>query len=265
MARDAPPHVVDVVDLEHLRHTGDVAVAGHAGVGPHRLDVTHVRKVCVPGQGMDTLPFDGLSGGVGITQLGDLGPRSVVGSSDHQVASHASLHAGDAGLLRGLNRKVTVLALDLELPGVDVVPEEHRLARSGKFGRVAGGERRRRERVAQCRALGKNRRATAESHQGTEDHYRKHTHDHSQLTHCRSPSMSVSGPAGVPHRAHTQPGGKSNVNLIVVGGPGHRTPQLRAKYSDSGPLHKVSDGVRFFRSCPSSWPSGGPPGLVSPP
>src|SRR5919106_2532871 len=87
-----------------------------------------VREVRVAREEVDSDPFHRLLLGPGLPQLPDLGPAAAVAAGDDEVAAHAGLHAGNPGLGRDVNRVVAVLTLHLELAGVDVVPEEDRLA-----------------------------------------------------------------------------------------------------------------------------------------
>ena len=53
------------------------------------------------------------------------------------MAPEAGLHRGNAGLTRDRDRRMTVEARNPVLPGVDVVPEEDRLAGTIQVSRVA--------------------------------------------------------------------------------------------------------------------------------
>src|SRR4026209_2436921 len=91
MATDAEAHVVHVVHLEDLGHARDVAVTGLAGVGPHRLDVAHMREVGETSERVDPNPLElGLARVCAVapelTQLLDLGAVGAVGPADPRVA-----------------------------------------------------------------------------------------------------------------------------------------------------------------------------------
>src|SRR5215210_6628967 len=185
VARDAEAHIVDVVHLEHLGHAAHVAVAGGAGVGAESLDVPLVREVGVPRDEVHASPLDRLLVRPGLANLLDLRLGRAIAATDHEVASHAGLHRRNAGLGRDRHRVVAVLALHLELAGVDVVAEEDRLAwtleRSGVGdygGRKGVGDRLRLLRLAGrateheqgCERGG----ADAANHESHRTHYRSH-------------------------------------------------------------------------------------------
>jgi hypothetical protein len=80
MTIDAPPHVVDVVDLEDLGHARDIAMAAAARIRPHRLDMQHVGETGVACERMHPHPFNRFLFVVSVPHLLDLG--SIPGSDD---------------------------------------------------------------------------------------------------------------------------------------------------------------------------------------
>src|SRR5919112_4133622 len=153
VAGDAEAHPVHVVDLEDLGHPLHLTVAGAAGVGSQRLDVSLVREMRVPWEVVDPHPFDRLLLGPGLPHLLDLRLVGAVPAADHQMTSHAGLHRRDAGLGGDLDRVMAVLALDLVLPGVNVVTEEDRLAGTLEAAAVRGGDDRSPGAVGSCSSL----------------------------------------------------------------------------------------------------------------
>src|SRR5438874_2128028 len=63
--------------------------------------------------------------------------RATRPAPDELMAPEAGLHRGNAGLTRDRDRRMTVEARNPVLPGVDVVPEEDRLAGTIQVSRVA--------------------------------------------------------------------------------------------------------------------------------
>ncbi len=120
-----------------------VAVTGGAGVGAQRLDVALMGEVRVPGEEVDPDPFDRLLLGPGLPELLDLGLAGCCRCRRSPGGSPCRSARGNARLGRDRHRVVAVLALDLELAGVDVVPEEDRLARALERAGVADDRRRR--------------------------------------------------------------------------------------------------------------------------
>jgi hypothetical protein len=141
MARDAKPHPINLVHLEDLRHTLHVTVAGGAGIGAHGIDMTLMGEVGVTGEVMYPHPFDRFLLAPGLTQLSDFRLVRAVAPTNHQVASHAGLHRRDAGLGRDCHRVVAILALDLVLAGVNVVPEENGLPRTWEVSGIGDDHR----------------------------------------------------------------------------------------------------------------------------
>src|SRR6185312_5534294 len=137
---NAKAHVVYVVDLVYLGHADNVAMAGLTRIRSHHLDMAHVGEVHVPGNEVHPQPLDGLLLRPGVAQLLDLDLVAAIGSGNDGVATHARLYGWNSRLGRDRDRVVAVLALDLQLAGVDVVPEEDGLARTPQRRRVAGGE-----------------------------------------------------------------------------------------------------------------------------
>src|SRR5690349_6204069 len=147
MAGNTKPHPIHVVHFEDLRHPLHFAVTSAAGVRSQGFDVPLVGKVGVSGQVVNADPFDRLLLGPGLADLLDLRLMRAVPTTDHQMAPHAGLDRGDPRLGGDCHRVMAVLALDLVLPGMDVVTKEDRLARASKASRIGGRESRCKGRV----------------------------------------------------------------------------------------------------------------------
>ena len=117
-------------------------MTGAARVWPQRLDVTLMREMRVPREIMDSDPLDRFLVGPRLANLLDFRLMGTVTPTDDEVASHAGLQRGDPGLGRYRDRVVAVLALNLVLPGVNIVAKEDRLARASQTRGVGGLEER---------------------------------------------------------------------------------------------------------------------------
>src|SRR4026208_2111359 len=103
---NAKAHVVYVVDLVHLGHAGNVAMAGVTGIRSHHLDMAHVGGVHMPGQEVPRPPLDWLLLRPGVAQLLDLDLVAAIGSGNDGVATHARLHGWNSRLGRDRQRGV---------------------------------------------------------------------------------------------------------------------------------------------------------------
>src|SRR5215218_5731249 len=195
MASNTKAHPIHVVHPEDLRHPLHFAMAGAAGVGPERFDVPLVRKVCVAGQVMDADPLDGLLLGPGLAHLLDLRLVRAVPAPDHQMAAHARLERGNPRFRRNRDGVVAVLALDLVLPGMNVVTKEDRLAGAVQTSCIAGGESRCEGRIGFGRSLLGAGTGTAEREESSQASGCNATDDESQLTHHHLTAEEDLGPA----------------------------------------------------------------------
>jgi hypothetical protein len=71
VARDAEPHLINLIHLEDLRHALHITMARGTCIGTHRFYVPLVRKVSVPGEIMHPHPLDRLLLGPCLPQLSD--------------------------------------------------------------------------------------------------------------------------------------------------------------------------------------------------
>src|SRR6266480_809729 len=145
VAVDAPSHV-EGRRLVDLLHRLDLPVAGltrHASV-----DVSHVRKVNVLGQLVDSYPRHRLLLVPESGELLDLRLVAFGGSSDDGVTAHASPDGRQPGIERFVGGEVAIEAVHLQRVDVNRVAKRDRLDRAVPFRgrstavcREHGGER----------------------------------------------------------------------------------------------------------------------------
>jgi len=186
VARDAEPHLIHLIDLEHLGHALHISMARSTCIGPHRLDVALVREVSMPGQIVDPHPLHRLLLRPRLAQLPDFGLVRAVAAGDDEVTPHAGLHRRYTRLGRDVNRIVTVLTLHLVLAGMDVVAKENRLARTLEVAAIGGREMWSSDGIGDCAGLLRVRRNSAEGEEGGNASGRNATDDVCQLTHSSS-------------------------------------------------------------------------------